>query len=257
MNVVSLDKGIFQKQVFTAGQVVPVHHHRDPYISFVYSGDYLETNGKDNFHCRRNSVVVHPPGDCHANKVNARSIVFSLFFGESCFLRLSQNAAALRPCVFSSPAIETLFRKLAEEFAATDPFSPLMVEGLSLEIFAEVFRKAGRAEAASGGDQITTILEVLHDQIEENLSLDDIAAATGMEKFVVSRAFKNATGVTVGEYQRNLKVQKAKDLLENSTLALAEVALAAGFYDQSHFIRVFRRETRTTPLKYRKIFRAA
>jgi len=64
------------------------------------------------------------------------------------------------------------------------------------------------------------------------------------------RSFRKATGLPPHAYLRQLRVERARELLFRR-MPLAEVALAAGFADQAHFTRTFKQITGTTPGRYR------
>jgi AraC family transcriptional regulator len=68
----------------------------------------------------------------------------------------------------------------------------------------------------------------------------------------LARTFRRQRGESVGDCVRRLRVESARRLLEDGRQPLSEVALAAGFADQSHFTRVFRRLTGMTPGEYRR-----
>ena len=93
---------------------------------------------------------------------------------------------------------------------------------------------------------VSLVKEVLHAHPEQEHRLDDLARHTGFNKFYVAEVFTRDVGVTLGTYQTCLQVNKAKDLLAQGT-PLAQVALEAGFADQSHLTRRFKTYTKVTP----------
>jgi AraC family transcriptional regulator len=95
----------------------------------------------------------------------------------------------------------------------------------------------------------------VHDGFTERWSLAELAAAASVSADHLARAFRRHQGCTVGEYVRRLRVELACRLLAESEEPLAQVALAAGFSDQSHFTKVFRRRMGTTPAAFRKLQR--
>jgi AraC family transcriptional regulator len=68
----------------------------------------------------------------------------------------------------------------------------------------------------------------------------------------LARTFRRTFGCTVGEYLRRLRIERAAEQLVSGDLPLAEIALAAGFADQSHFSNVFRRRTGVSPSAFRR-----
>jgi AraC family transcriptional regulator len=67
------------------------------------------------------------------------------------------------------------------------------------------------------------------------------------------RTFRRYYGCSVGEYLRRSRIRRAQRLLTETSLVLAAVASDAGFYDQSHFARLFRRATGLAPSEYRRL----
>lgn len=97
---------------------------------------------------------------------------------------------------------------------------------------------------------IDKILMRLEQFPEDKLSLDEMAALLYVSKYHFIRSFKQAVGLTPHQFQIQKRVRKAQRLLERSE-DTAEVALSAGFYDQSHFIRQFEKYVGLTPAVYR------
>jgi AraC family transcriptional regulator len=94
--------------------------------------------------------------------------------------------------------------------------------------------------------------EIVETRFLEPLSLAEIATAVGVHLVHLSREFHRYNRCTVGELIRRRRVEHACDLLAHSDLSLAEIALACGFSDQSHFSMMFKRHTGITPSKFRK-----
>ncbi|WP_158902204.1 AraC family transcriptional regulator [Burkholderia sp. L27(2015)] len=98
--------------------------------------------------------------------------------------------------------------------------------------------------------------DFLTDHLDVSVHLTDIASAAGLPPYRLFRAFNRATGMTPHGFQRQARVRYAMDLIK-SGLALAEVAAAAGFTDQAHLTRHFRRMMGVTPGSYKVAMRAA
>jgi AraC-like DNA-binding protein len=81
--------------------------------------------------------------------------------------------------------------------------------------------------------------------------LDDLAAASGMGRFQLLRAFRAAVGLPPHAYQLSLRVTRAMALIR-SGLPLADVAAEAGFADQSHFTRRFAAVVGIPPARFRR-----
>lgn len=93
--------------------------------------------------------------------------------------------------------------------------------------------------------------DYLHAHAYEDIGLDDLARACGVDRFRLSRAFKAAFGLAPHAYLIQLRLAKARQLLANGDSPV-QVASALGFADQSHLGRWFRRAYQLTPADYRK-----
>lgn len=248
--------GLFTAQFFGGDSEVPHHHHADPYISFVQAGNYLEKNKKAEVYCEKNAVIIHPANDAHSNLFQSDSVVLSLFFKTAELEHLRPNAMDFGGQTFKSSNFKMLFHKISEELRVKDQYSDLVLEGLALEVLGEIMRNNIGQKVPCNETLAQKALEFLHDQNEGTVTLTDLEAGLNVPKGVITRSFKQATGYTIGEYMRKLRVNKAARLLQETSLPICEVALEVGFCDQAHLNRAFKRETQTTPLSYRKKYHA-
>ena len=93
--------------------------------------------------------------------------------------------------------------------------------------------------------------ELLRARIGECVRLSELAAEIDVPATQVARAFRAHRGVSVGEYGRRLRIEWAAAEVAGGDRSLVEIAAEAGFADQSHFTRFFRRYVGTTPGRYR------
>jgi len=93
--------------------------------------------------------------------------------------------------------------------------------------------------------------DYLHSHMNRDIGLDDLAQATGVDRFRLTRAFKAAFGLAPHAYLIQLRLAKARRLLARGESPV-QVAAALGFADQSHLGRWFQRAFRMTPADYRK-----
>lgn len=87
--------------------------------------------------------------------------------------------------------------------------------------------------------------------LDENVSIEVLAGVAGLSMFHFARAFKQSEGLTPHGYIVQRRVRRAQELLAGTDLPLSEIALAAGFSDQSHCSRRFREHVGVTPSTYR------
>jgi AraC family transcriptional regulator len=154
--------------------------------------------------------------------------------------------------------VTTLARRVAGELQAPDDVTPFAVEGLILELLALTARRTAAAPGTARVSQsqpprwLGEARALLHDRYGEHLRVTDVAGAVGVHPVHLARVFRLHYGTAVGAYLRSLRLTWAAGRLTDSDDTIAQIALQAGFFDQSHFTRSFRHQFGLTPLAYRK-----
>ena len=88
--------------------------------------------------------------------------------------------------------------------------------------------------------------------LAEDIGLPELAALAGVSPQRFKRTFKTSSGLPPYRFLMTLRIERAQELLARSNLTLAEVALASGFSNQSHFTTVFWNQTGLTPGRWRR-----
>ena len=109
----------------------------------------------------------------------------------------------------------------------------------------------GDAEG-SGRNLMPRAISYIRDHMMEHVSLEEVARVVHLSPSYFSRVFKTERGQTFSEYLQAIRIERAKYLLKNGDYSLTEIAEKAGFFDQSHFIKVFKQATGVTPGLYRR-----
>jgi AraC family transcriptional regulator len=99
--------------------------------------------------------------------------------------------------------------------------------------------------------RLKRVVEYLDVSLASEVSLGDLADVAGLSPNYFLTAFKKATGKTPHRFLTEMRVTKARELLANPQMPIAQVALAVGYSSQSHLTTVFRRFMKTTPASYR------
>lgn len=106
-------------------------------------------------------------------------------------------------------------------------------------------------ERTAHRSKINAIREYLDAHYEQNVSANDLAKLAGWSCYYLIRTFHRETGIPPHAYQNVVRVNEARRLLRGGT-PIADVALAVGFYDQSHMHHLFRRVAGATPGQYKR-----
>lgn len=231
----------------------PWHMHETAYFYLVVAGVCEERLGQTTRVVGSNAVVFHPAGIPHRNRWGAAGgRVFHIEFSRSRMAAVGEYTAVQgEPVeVGGGPATWLAFR-LYREFQKPDEVSPLVMEGLALELLAEISRPGAPDLAAATPRWLRQARDLVHDRFAEPLALGDVAAAVGVHPVHLARRFRRHFGCPLGEYLRKVRVDSACRQLVTSESSLAEIALTTGFADQSHFTKTFRRIMKMTPGEFR------
>jgi AraC-like DNA-binding protein len=100
---------------------------------------------------------------------------------------------------------------------------------------------------------VARVLTFLAEHVSQPFSLDELARIAVMSRFHLSRSFRSTVGMPLRVYVRNLRLERAQQMLARSPeRTLTQVALDAGFYDLPHFDKAFRERYGMTPREFRK-----
>lgn len=100
-----------------------------------------------------------------------------------------------------------------------------------------------------------SLKEMIQDQLDTHMSLSLQQASEELEinPAYLSREFsKYFDNLSFGDYMRKMRIQKAIELMDNTDYSLTEIAYLTGFSDQSHFNRIFKKQTGQNPSSYKK-----
>ncbi|WP_379131209.1 response regulator [Paenibacillus sp. sgz500958] len=128
------------------------------------------------------------------------------------------------------------------------------VEGWGNQL-KSVLRKLFREKGPGLNADSRLVLEIrayLDRNYQQDMTLQHIAERFYLSRENVSRKFKQVTGENLSDYLTNLRVEKAKALLQNTSLKLTQISELVGYEDEKYFSRVFKKSTGRTPREYRK-----
>ena len=238
---------------------LPEHSHQQACFCLVLRGVYTEIYRRKALTCQPYSLVFRPAGEVHADRFGSVGVrCFLIEFERRWLDRVHEYAAAPDgPRAFRQHSLAWLAVRLRKEVSHGDAVTPLVIEGLMLEMMAEASRICLSSAGGGAPAWLARAKEILRGRVGERLTLSDLAREVGVHPVYLACAFRRHCGRTVGEYQRRLRVEVACRELMKGDAPLAQVAQAAGFADQSQFSKTFKRVVGLTPTEYRKAFRAS
>ncbi len=111
------------------------------------------------------------------------------------------------------------------------------------------------ASASTSDHALKPIVAYLVTHCHEELSVEGLARTFATNRTTLQARFKKGTGMSVGQYVIQLRVQVAALLLRDTSLTVSEIMERTGFNDPSHFARMFKRHTGRSPSDFRGLFR--
>jgi hypothetical protein len=126
------------------------------------------------------------------------------------------------------------------------------VDQLLLQVYHQYLKQAKGKKAPAWA---SSLKEMIQDQLDTHMSLSLQQASEELEinPAYLSREFsKYFDNLSFGDYMRKMRIQKAIELMDATDYSLTEIAYLTGFSDQSHFNRIFKKQTGENPSTYKK-----
>jgi len=232
---------------------LPPHEHAVAFLEFCLVGTTQEFWGKQTFVRGPSTLNFFPIGAPHATRFQANARTFQIVM----------NAAWLDRIRSFAPLVDTLTNyqnspptwiaaRLYREFQRRDDLTPLVLEGVLLEMLAEMSRHTPALAEPDCPRWLRQAEDFLHSHYTESVSVEALATAIGVHPSHLMRSFRRRHHCTIGDYVRRLRVEQACHLLATSDALPSQIAFAVGFADQSHFNRTFKHYMGMTPTEYKK-----
>jgi AraC family transcriptional regulator len=227
---------------------LPRHGHAQPYLCLVAAGGFEERLRRRNATCTPGTVIWNPSSEEHEDTFGETggrcwNVEFTEAWGE----RLAQAEDRWTAAGSGEPA--WLATRIIRELAAPDAASSLALEGLVCALLGEMSRS--RPEERRRPVWVLRARDRLQAEYRRPPSVAELAREAGVHRSHFSRAFRRYLGCTVADFVRHRRVEWAAEQLLTRGPGLAELSLSAGFGDQAHFTRAFKRVTGVSPGAYR------
>ena len=243
------------ERTYTPQLQIPSHAHAEAFLGITLEGRYTQQYGHKTQAFQLWTVSFSPSGEVHSSSYSATG-------ARALYVEIAPEALQwIRefhpieggPVGFDGGKPAWFAAHLYHEFCHSDELSPLVLEGLVLQLLAEILRP--REVSNARPEWLCRAHEVIRARFAEPLTLVKIAGTVSVHPVHLAHEYRRHYGCTVGEQIRQLRMERACWQMAETNGSLVEIALACGFSDQSHFTVSFRNLTGMTPYEYRKIVR--
>jgi len=209
-------------------------------------------------------ISIAPPGVIRSSKYEGSGEVTAIFLDP---LTIAEIATAqveierfeiLPQFAIRDSLIHQIGTALDAELLSDWPAPRIYAESLGVALAAHILVKySSKTSARPQGNtlsktQLRRSIEFIHENLQADVSLGEIAAAANMSKYHFAKSFRRAIGIAPHRYLVKLRMEKARNLLSSDDLSIEEIANRVGYDDKSHFSAQFRKIVGTTPHRYRR-----
>jgi AraC-like DNA-binding protein len=256
-------------------QLLYLHWHEETELLYIRKGAALVQIDENESVLRAGEAAFIPSGAIHTGMVaNSKefwfnAVVFNINFltsGVSDVIQLQYidriKMRSLQLPLFIGKKSEwgrRIINELVFLFETSREKSPgyeLGIKGSLFKIFSDLVSRGEDAPVSSHRtkqdlDRLKLVIQYIHANYAQRLSLDDLAALSNLSKYYFCRFFKSCIGKSPIDYLHFYRLLKAEELLKESNLKVVDIAFDVGFNDLSHFTRVFHMQTGVTPSQFR------
>jgi AraC-like DNA-binding protein len=228
------------------------HVHERGKICLVVQGKYREKIGRQTIQYSPFRCIYHPPGFDHTDGVGEDGMrLLSLSFDRALFDEVDTHHADLSPLRDLTGRSQVW--RILRLFTASRSLLPIEIEAAAVNLITEIVsapRKIPRSLRS-----LRAAREFITENYRSSLTLAEVAQAVDLHPVYLGQLFTRELGQTLGDFVNDLRVRAAAEALSCGSIPLADIALENGFYDQSHFSRVFSRKVGESPGAFRRRYR--
>lgn len=252
LNTLKVSDLTLRETLHAPNSTLPSHAHEAASLCLTLTGQHLELVNGARIVAEAGCVITRAPKLQHSDHFGAaphRSFMIEL---EDKWLKTCRHFLSVFEGHrhFPGGPVPALALRIYRESRIKDTVAPVIVEGLMLELLGHASRSLIKSPVRLPV-WLMQARELLHGRFNDSLSLIEVATIVGVHPTHLARTFKKHYRITVGEYLRRLRLDWATRRLSETEDSIADIASAAGFYDQSHFSHLFKQHTGFTPAEFR------
>ncbi|WP_162297099.1 helix-turn-helix domain-containing protein [Sporolactobacillus pectinivorans] len=232
------------------------HFHDEVAIGLIEQGSCRARIGHQSFYLANRTLLVIPSGAVHCcSPSDVKNWRFRMLYFSASWLSQFGGEWLFRGGIY--PQItEDQFRVLVQWFnqfetnlANAENESKILIHLMN---YMDLNRNGiTQNSEIMSSDKLNDVRLFLIRNYRRRIRMDEISERVGMDKYTLIRHFHAYTGMTPLKYVINLRINSAKNMLHGQK-SIADVAVASGFYDQSHFDKSFKAYTGVAPIDYRR-----
>lgn len=227
-----------------------MHWHEDIEIQYIIEGTNIARCDNDIVEATEDSFFIINSAEIHQS-IGGNRRHACIQFSPSLF---GKNNIILKRIV-RDPYLSELMKKMLIEHDKNDEFSKINIQGYAHLLIAHLYKNHAYKIIDDNDLSIHSRKQVIlnncimyiYDNYDKLISLEELATIADVNKYYFCSIFKEFTGKTFKEYQNNIRVTKAIELLATTDLPVTEIGFLCGFNDSNYFSRKFRQITGKTP----------
>lgn len=145
--------------------------------------------------------------------------------------------------------VEKMILDIIQEYQQKLPYYETHAKGLFTQLWVHLLE---HAPVLTNWETLLSVKRYMSHQLDRDLTADELAGMANMSKYYFIRTFRGAFGVTPVKYHQMMRIEKAKELIQFTSLAITEIAEKLGFPGIHSFSRTFRKIEGVPPTFYRR-----
>ncbi len=261
----------------THKKIIENHYHEYIELIYVLSGELLVTVNKNHYTIYAGSLLVIVPGEVHSFERKkgckyaciqfAANYILSGIFTKSEFhfilpymLSSFPDARCFDAAIIDNTLIPNAIHEIIREDMDKKNFYRLSIRAKLSEIALWIFREwsardidVRQASSKNNSNllRLAPVLDKMNTDYNTDLDIEKMAKLVNMSYSYFSRLFKATVGRSFSEHLNFIRITEAEQLLLDTEMSVADIALAVGFTNSSYFIAQFRNQYHVTPKQYR------
>lgn len=255
----------------TKGLAIGSHWHEQMELLLFRKGEAHVQCDKNSFIAKKNTLVVVNCNDIHSCDSLSDELYYDCIIIDMSLLGsglfdnaqikyitpILQNTILFKNNICKDSEINNCIDSIINEYERKDFGYELAIKSSVFKLFTLLLRNHVNKVLTPQEcdlrirnlDRFKTVLEHIENNFSQKITIEEISQIARLSPFYFCRLFKETTGKSFVDYINSLRVEKASDLLKNSSLNITETALSCGFDDINYFSKIFKKYKGISPSK--------